>query len=75
MLSNLYIGPIIGSEGVVIDSIRKETSTTINISKLIGKRQDGERIITIRGELPNIFKALKSIDQKVVIDTGDEMDL
>ncbi len=67
LLKNSLVGPIIGKEGAVIDSIRTETETNINISKLNAKRGDGERIITIRGGLVNVFRALRSIDEKVIV--------
>lgn len=62
---NDYIGRIIGKQGNIINTIKKETETTVTVSSINDMSMNVERVITVKGELENMIKALEIIHSKV----------
>lgn len=62
---NDYIGRIIGKQGNIINTIKKETETTVTVSSINDISMNVERVITVKGELENMIKALEIIHQKI----------
>jgi KH domain len=62
---NDYIGRIIGKQGNIINSIKKDTDTTVTVSSINDISMNVERVITVKGELENMVKALEIIHQKI----------
>lgn len=62
---NDYIGRIIGKQGNIINTIKKETETTVTVSSINDMSMNVERVITVKGELENMIRALEIIHSKV----------
>lgn len=62
---NDYIGRIIGKQGNIINTIKKETDTSVTVSSINDMSMNVERVITVKGELENMIKALEIIHTKV----------
>lgn len=62
---NDYIGRIIGKQGNIINTIKKETDTTVTVSSINDMSMNVERVITVKGELENMIRALEIIHSKV----------
>ena len=62
---NDYIGRIIGKQGDIINSIKRDTDTTVTVSSVNDMSMNVERVITIKGELENMIKALAIIHAKI----------
>ncbi len=62
---NDYIGRIIGKQGNIINAIKKDTETTVTVSNINDMSMNVERVITVKGEIENMIKALEVIHQKV----------
>lgn len=65
MAHNDYIGRIIGKQGNIINTIKKETETTVTVSSINDMSMNVERVITVKGELENMIRALEIIHSKV----------
>ena len=59
---NDYIGFIIGKQGNIINSIKKETETSVNIYDM---RMNVDKVVCIKGEQENMIKALEIIYLKI----------
>jgi predicted RNA-binding protein YlqC (UPF0109 family) len=62
---NDYIGRIIGKQGNIINTIKKETETSVTVSSINDMSMNVERVITVKGDLENMIKALEIIHSKV----------
>ena len=62
---NDYIGRIIGKQGNIINNIKIETKTTIDVSIINDITKDIERVITVQGDHENIICALEIIYNKL----------
>lgn len=62
---NDYIGRIIGKQGNIINTIKKETETSVTVSSINDMSMNVERVITVKGELESMIKALEIIHSKV----------
>jgi hypothetical protein len=62
---NDYIGRIIGKQGNIINTIKTETETTVTVSSIDDIAMNVERVITVKGDLENMIKALEMIHTKV----------
>ena len=62
---NDYIGRIIGKQGNIINTIKKETDTSVTVSSINDMSMNVERVITVKGELESMIKALEIIHSKV----------
>jgi hypothetical protein len=62
---NDYIGRIIGKQGNIINTIKKDTDTTVTVSNINEISMHVERVITVKGELDNMISALEVIHQKI----------
>jgi predicted RNA-binding protein YlqC (UPF0109 family) len=65
VVHNDYIGRVIGKQGKMIFTIKTESDTVLSISNVKDTSSDVERIITVKGELENVLKALELIHAKV----------
>lgn len=62
---NDYIGRIIGKQGNIINTIKKETETSVTVSSINDMSMNVERVITVKGDLENMIRALEIIHSKV----------
>jgi len=62
---NDYIGRIIGKQGNIINTIKKETETSVTVSSINDMSMNVERVITVKGDLENMIKALEIIHSKI----------
>jgi insulin-like growth factor 2 mRNA-binding protein 1 len=62
---NDYIGRIIGKQGTIINTIKNETETSVTVSSINDMSMNVERVITVKGDLENMIKALEIIHSKV----------
>jgi predicted RNA-binding protein YlqC (UPF0109 family) len=56
LVPNSYMGRIFGHKGAIIKAIQKESNTSIHVSDI-----DVVRVITVKGELENMIKAIEII--------------
>ena len=64
MAHNDFTGRIIGNQGNIINSIKKETETTVTVSSINDTSMNYEHVIKVKGEIDNMIKASEIIHQK-----------